>query len=110
MDRRRIARWIAVTAMVLGLWTALFPFERPVPVGRPDLSSPLILETTPTIDCGSTIARIFDNERHDGACKNVARVRLVIAISLLVGGAVAVTQLKRGDLSPDTHGAQHDGV
>ena len=83
--------------MILGLWIAFVPFARPVPAGRPAPGEVLMLEVTPTIDCGPAALRMADDVRHDGACKNVARVRVGIAAVLFVGGAAVVATRRRED-------------
>ena len=94
MPNPSLLRLCALGAIIVGVWIALFPFERPVPAGRPEVGTPLILETTPTIDCGATIARINDTERHDGECRDIARFRLGVSVVFIAAGAVALVALR----------------
>ena len=49
---------LALTALLLGLWIALVPFDRPLPGG-----STFSLEATPAIDCRSPVVGMLGDDR-----------------------------------------------
>ena len=111
MTRSRQTRrqWLAVAALLVGLWVLLAPFSRPLPGGEP-----FSFEATPEIGCRTPVAGMLGDDRPIAEvytsplpimgdpvvesavdCTGRARFRVAVGGLLLIASVVLATRSGR---------------